>query len=259
MVLLTAICKEYGILGDLETLETLMIFQARKASGDYHANMDSDMFCKWLTENLFPVLDKKGITAILVMDNASYHCVPAPGSINVQSITKKSDITNILDRYGVPYREGRAPNGDSLEQLKSILTEWLKVNAATHNIMVGITRVQQLCKVWGHFKPLMTPPYHPELQPIEKLWRDVKMYVAREFAGTRTMPELRLHVMNGFRKYGTVEATKGKIDLALSWEIRYEEEGIYAEVVDLTTIDDDTDVEIDINDDTDTDSDSDDE
>ena len=212
------------------------------------------MFCKWLEEYLFPVLDRKGISAILVMDNASYHCVAAPGSINVKAITKKSDVTNILDQYQVPYRAGRAPNGDSLDQLKIILTNWLKENAAIHNLMVGVTRVQQLCKKRGHLKPLMTPPYHPELQPIEKLWRDVKMYVARQFAGTRSMNELTEHVKNGFRKYGTAEATSGKMQDAFTWELKYKNEGVYAEVIDLTLLEDDTDDEIDyLDDDSDSD------
>jgi transposase len=242
--MLTAICKEYGILGDLESLETLMLFQARKATGDYHANMDSDMFCKWLEENLFPVLDRHGIRAILVMDNASYHCVAAPGSINVKAMTKKSEVTDILERFQVPYRAGRAPNGDTLDQLKVILTNRLKENAATNNLMVGVTRVQQLCKSRGHFKPLMTPPYHPELQPIEKLWRDVKMYVARQFAGTRSIYELKEHVKSGFRKYGTVEATVGKMQDVFTWELKYKNDGVYAEVIDLTLLEDDTDNEI---------------
>jgi transposase len=242
--MLTAICKEYGILGDLDSLETLMLFQAKKATGDYHANMDSDMFCKWLVEYLFPVLREKGIKAILIMDNASYHLVPAPGSINVKSMTKKSEVVEILKKYNIPFRDGRAPRGDTLDQLKAILTDWLKENAAVHGLVVGLTRVQQLCKEWGHMKPIMTPPYHPELQPIEKLWRDVKMYVAREFAGTRNMEDLKRHTKEGFRKYGTVEATAGKIEDALGWEKKYREEGVYAEVIDLTMLDDDTDDEV---------------
>ena len=217
LVMLTAICREYGILGDLESLETLMLFQARKATGDYHANMDSDMFCKWLLEYLFPVLKRKGIRAILIMDNASYHLVPAAGSINVKSMTTKTQVTSILDRYNVPYRPGRAPFGDTLDELKVILTEWLKHNANANGLVVGLTRVQQLCKEWGHMKPIMTPPYHPELQPIEKLWRDVKMYVARKFVGTRNMTELTQHVREAFRKYGTVDATVGKMKDALEW------------------------------------------
>jgi hypothetical protein len=117
--------------------------------------------------------------------------------------------------------EGRAPNGDTLDQLKVILTNWLKENAATNNLMVGVTRVQQLCKSRGHFKPLMTPPYHPELQPIEKLLRDVKMYVARQFAGTRPINELKEYVKSGFHKYGTVEATVRKMQDVFTLELKF--------------------------------------
>jgi hypothetical protein len=256
LVLLTAIGKDYGIFGDLESLETLMLFQAKKGTGDYHDNMDSDMFCRWLELQLFPVLRRQGIQAILVMDNASYHGVPAPGSINIKSMTKKSDVTEHLDRYNVPYRAGRAPHGDTLEQLKEILKAWLKENAAAHNLLVGVTRVEALCKKHGHFKPLMTPPYHPELQPIEKLWRDVKMFVARQFAGTRSMKELEEHVKTGFRKYGTAQATKGKMEDIEMWEQKYKTKGVYADVIDLTTVEE-SDDEVDFDED-DNDSDDDD-
>jgi len=43
-----------------------------------------------------------------------------------------------------------------------------------------------------------TPPYHPELQHIEELWRDVKQYVARKYVGLRSMTDLRKHVLEGF-------------------------------------------------------------
>ena len=80
------------------------------------------------------------------------------------------------------------------------------------------------------------------------------MYVARQFAGTRSMNELTQHVKSGFRKYGTVEATTGKMQDAFSWELKYKNEGVYAEVIDLTLLEDDTDDEIDyLDDDSDSD------
>jgi len=109
--------------------------------------------------------------------------------------------------------------------------------------VVGLTRVQQLCQLNGHFKPLMTPPYHPELQPFEKLWRDVKMFVARKFTGTRNMLELKLRILEVFAKYGTAEACVGKMKEARDWAKKYMEEGDYVEVIDLTLLDDDTDDE----------------
>lgn len=67
--------------------------------------------------------------------------------------------------------------------------------------------------------PLLTPPYHPELQPIEKLWRDVKMYVARRYRIGRTFTELIAQTLEGFAKYGTVVHCASKVR-----DVRVEEE-----------------------------------
>ena len=217
----------------LETLSTLMIFQARKPNGDYHENMDADMFSKWLEEFLFPALKERNLQGILVLDNASYHQTPAPGSVIVDSMKRKKDATDILDAYQVPYRAGVAPRGDSMVQLQAILRTWLRANAVEKGIMVNEMRIESLCKEGGHLV-LFTPPYHPELQPIEDLWRDVKQYVARQFAGTRTMPQLKDHVTAGFRKYGVKKSCKKYVDLAVKNQQRYIDEGVYAVVVDLT-------------------------
>jgi transposase len=177
--------------------------------------------------------------------------VPAEGSLITKSMTTKNQITEILDKYEIPYRKGRAKKdntgGDNLEQLRKILDDWLVINAKKHNIIVGVTRVQQLCRQYGHFDPLMTPPYHPELQPIEDLWRDVKQYVARKYMGGRTMSELFDQVKEAFTIYGNVDKCQGKINEALRHEARYVAEGVYAPVIDLTTLED-TDISTSIDD-----------
>ena len=169
-------------------MASLLVFQARlKNKVDYHQNMNADCFCEWLERNLLKACNRYGILAILVMDNASYHCTPAKGSINVKSFTRKGQCTAILDAYNVPYRVGDAPRGDTLLQLKLILSDWLKAalpfsgplqpgttrrmgptNAELHGLVVNTSRVDALCEKWGWKKPIMTPPYHPELQPIER-------------------------------------------------------------------------------------------
>jgi hypothetical protein len=116
----------------------------------------------------------------MVLDNASYHCCAAEGSINVDSYTSKAQIIRILDQYNIPCRVGRAnknnpeAGGDSLDELKQKLKVWLKDNADTKGLLVGKMKIDLLCETNGHYPPLWTPPYHPELQPIEHLWRDVK-------------------------------------------------------------------------------------
>ena len=177
--------------------------------------------------DLFPALKDKGLEAILVMDNAAYHCTPAPGSINVDSFTTKVAISVLLDQYHIPYRKGRAnkdgTGGDDLDTLKQLLRDWLKDHAAAHGIIMNKTRVQQLCEKYKHPHPLMTPPYCPQFQPIEELWRDVKMYVARCFVGNRNMKTLQAQVLAGFKEYGTAEHTKNKVRRAREAEVKEEE------------------------------------
>ena len=99
LVLLTAITEEFGML-NLEALDsndgTLLIFQARKRTGDYHLNMNGACFCvDWLTKKMIPALKQQSFEAIFVMDNASYHLVPFPGSINVDIFPNKKSFTDI--------------------------------------------------------------------------------------------------------------------------------------------------------------------
>jgi hypothetical protein len=246
-IMLTGLTK-HGMLENWDALvgcpKTMMLYQARKATGDYHANMDADMFCKWMEEMMLPALEERNMEAIFVMDNASYHCTPAPGSLNVRSMTTKAEVTDILDYYtplGAPqlYRPGRAPHGDNLEQLKVILNEWLVDNADLHQLLVDKTRVGEMIAKQGHHL-LYTPPYHPELQPIETLWRDVKMRIARKYSRQRTMATLKDDIIESFRRYGSAANCQRKIAQAEVFEASYAEHGLYgSNPIDLTGDDED--------------------
>ena len=239
IVMLTGICKEYGIPSLLnedgsvnDELKALMLFKAKKATGDYHSQMNSDAFCEWLQDYLFPCLASRNIKAILVLDNASYHCCAAEGSINVDQFMSKKKITEVFDQYGIPYRGGRAnrrnpeAGGDSLDTMKASLRVWLRENADREGIIVNKMKIDLLCDASGHFPPLWTPPYHPELQPIEHLWRDVKMYVARKYVGGRSMTELVEQVKEAFLMYGKAEwVSKKLVAESLKWEVEYKTKG----------------------------------
>jgi hypothetical protein len=84
----------------------------------------------------------------------------------------------------------------------------------------------------GHMAPLLTPPYNPELQPIEKLWRDVKMYVARNYSIGRTFTQLIAHTLAGFAMYGTVAHCASKVRAVRVEEEKYRQ-GKYGSI-DLT-------------------------
>ena len=67
------------------TCETLWVAQSH--TGDYHDNMNSDMFMKWVQEKLCPVFERKypGKKMILITDNAPYHHKRVIGSLSSYS------------------------------------------------------------------------------------------------------------------------------------------------------------------------------
>jgi len=53
-----------------------MVFRAKSSRGDYHDNMDTDVFMMWLDRRLLPAFRAKygrRMTLVLVLDNAPYH------------------------------------------------------------------------------------------------------------------------------------------------------------------------------------------
>jgi hypothetical protein len=195
-----------------------------------------------MVDDLFLACASLGLEAWLVMDNASYHLNPAPSSVVPSAWTNKDEAYMFLDKWNIEHRKGRAPRGDNLDELKVNAHAWFKVNAKDKGIEYNISRAGLLCREHGHHI-LLTPPYHPELQPIEELWRDVKMYVGRVNCGSRTWTQLEDDVKAGFAKYGTAYHSARKVARARAHEASYVTHGVYAPVIDLTTIPSTADLE----------------
>ncbi len=51
-----------------------LVFKASKKTGDYHANMNWNIFPKWFQEQLLKNIPKN---SLIIMDNAAYHNVIA--------------------------------------------------------------------------------------------------------------------------------------------------------------------------------------
>ncbi|KAG1709401.1 hypothetical protein DVH05_020057 [Phytophthora capsici] len=64
------------------------------------------------------------------------------------------------------------------QKFKTGLHNMLLEVAQAHRVP-SIYRAQQIATAHGHFL-LYTPPYHPELQPIELIWARVKNAIARD-------------------------------------------------------------------------------
>ncbi len=154
-----------------------LVFKSTKKTGDYHGQMNWDLFKKWFTEMLLPNIPKR---SIIIMDNAPYHNILSKHSPPTPQSSKQK-IREWLEQNKVYCRE---------DCLKPELVEVL-VKMAPEPVYA----VDEIAAAHGH-KVLRTPPYHPELQPIETCWGVVKNYMARHC--DFTMKNLIKQLDNGF-------------------------------------------------------------
>lgn len=156
-----------------------LVFKSTRKTGDYHGQMNFDLFKKWFLEKLLPNIPSN---SIIVMDNAPYHNVLTESSVPISTSSKKR-IVDWLEHNNIPC------NPDCL---KSELIEALNrlSSAPTYEI-------DEIARSHGH-EIVRTPPYHPELQPIEICWGVVKNEIARNC--NFTMKNLEVQLEKGFEK-----------------------------------------------------------
>ena len=193
-----------------------MLFPAGdKTDGDYHKNMDADVFMKWVEKRLVPAFkarygDRK---MVLILDNAAYHHGMADGWKSPLKATK-DDNTALLQELGaksidtirngkrmrhlVPARGesfARAPKGPTVDELQK--ATFVKMKKLRPDDL--LTRAERFFKERGLGNLLYTPPYSPDLQPIELFWADAKNYVAKSWTGKpRSMLETTQVLRWGF-------------------------------------------------------------
>ena len=156
-----------------------LVFQAKRKTGDYHGQMDSELFQKWFSEKLIPNIPDK---SLIIMDNASYHNTLSPCSPPTPTCSKER-IWNWLIENQIPCEAN---------SLKAELVAVLKKIAP-----ISVYEVDEIARRDGH-EILRTPPYHPELQPIELCWGIVKSHIARNC--DFTLSNLRSQLEDGFTK-----------------------------------------------------------
>jgi transposase len=138
-----------------------LVFKSTRKTGDYHGQMNHELFSKWFSEQLLPNIAKD---SLIIMDNAPYHNVLSPHSAPTASC-KKAEIRAWFMKNRIPVRE---------DCLKAELVEILVKVAPAPTYALD-----ELASAQGH-EILRTPPYHPELQPIETCWAVVKNQIARK-------------------------------------------------------------------------------
>lgn len=155
-----------------------LVFQAKQRTGDYHGQMNSENFTKWFTEQLLPHLPPR---SLIVMDNAPYHNELAEEAFPTPK-TRKAQLRQwLLTHHPAHYGE---------DLLKPELYQRCKQLCPPPP-----RRLDRIAEAAGH-TIIRTPPYHPEVQPMETVWAVIKEYCATRC--DYTLAGLKTHLEAGF-------------------------------------------------------------
>ncbi len=179
-----------------------LVFQASKKTNDYHSNMNWGVFREWFENKLIKNIPEN---SVIIMDNAAYHNVFAAETFPKPSHTVRR-LQEWLTHNEIPW---------GTDMVKAELYELCRRFAPKPEFALD-----SIASKYGH-SILRTPPYHPELQPIETCWAVVKGHVAAH--NDFTMGRVRELLEEGFKKV-TAHTIKGIIKKVIK-----EEDAFWAE------------------------------
>ncbi len=182
--------------------EAKVVFKSTRKTGDYHGQMNGDLFQKWFVEKLLPHIPS---ASLIIMDNASYHTILSDDSAPTPPCAKER-IRSWLEANKIPCKD---------DCLKVELVDILRKIAPEPTYRLDVIARQN-----GH-EVIRTPPYHPELQPIETCWGILKNEVARHC--DFTLSNLKIQLEQAFDKI-TATTCQGIINKVRSVEDRFWEE-----------------------------------
>ncbi len=155
------------------------VFKGERKTGDYHGQMNRDLFEKRFGEMLIPNIPEN---SLIITDNASCRNI-LPEYSPPTPLCPKKKIKEWSD-YNKIYCRDDCLKPESVEILKKMTAEPIYI-------------VDEIARSYGH-EVIRTPPYHPELQPIETC-----RGVVRNHAGRKcdfTMNNLIEQLNSGFNK-----------------------------------------------------------
>ncbi|XP_045202333.2 uncharacterized protein LOC123555810 [Mercenaria mercenaria] len=150
-----------------------LVFKSQSHTGDYHDEMNSTNFMKWLQEKLLPNLPQR---SVLIVDNAPYHNIQTDKCPT--TATRKSDIQGWLRRHNIDFDE---------KLLKAELLDLCKRNKPSPEYLLD-----RILKEHGH-DCLRLPAYHADLNAIELVWAQLKGIIGRHKVSFRTS-DLEQHI-----------------------------------------------------------------
>jgi transposase len=179
---------------------------------DYHNTMTGAKFVAWLRSRLLPTFAElyPGKKMFLVLDNASYHKPRDESWVSGSKANNKHELAHTLLDLGVTelttagdkprtvpahlFEAAVSAGGPSKDDLLAAVQKWLDEHPDQNR-----TVVEQLMSDAGHAL-VYTPPFCPEVQPIELLWAAVKRYVADRCTHNRSMTETREQTEEAFEQ-----------------------------------------------------------
>ena len=185
--------------------------------GDYHNTMNSAKYIAFVRNRLIPTIAKiyPGKKAYIVLDNASYHKPRDESWVsNTRSQSKHDLVHKLLDLGVTELTTVNAPHhvipahkfealasagGPSKDDLLAAVDKWLAEHP-DHNRTV----VEKLLHDAGH-SVIYTPPFCPEVQPIELLWAQVKQQVASKATHNRSIVAAREQVEEAFESFSKLD------------------------------------------------------
>ena len=179
-----------------------LIFETLGAdSSDYHTAMDGDRFLLWLRNRLLPAFAARypGKRMLLVLDNATYHHIHGddwitPSQMNVPecvSFLQHHRVNSIETPRGVFAADtfGQRDKKKAPAPLRPELQAAVRAHLDAHP-GINRTEVEKAMTAAGHGL-VYTPPFAPEVQPIELAWAQAKTQVARQATTNRSIEATR--------------------------------------------------------------------
>lgn len=158
-----------------------LVFQAKRRTGDYHGQMNFENFRRWFVEQLLPHIPA---ASLIVMDNAPYPNVYLAGLFYPTTSSKKVELQSWLQQHH--------PEAYDDSMIKAELVALCRQGCPKPDY-----ELDRIALAAGH-QILRTPPYQPELQPIEECGGVVNNHGAEKC--DYTLAGRRRHLEEGFDK-----------------------------------------------------------
>ena len=145
--------------------------KTKSPSDPYRGSCDSRLFETWFT-SLATTCTRKFGPCVFILDNASYH--RRSNRLKPKS-SRKADLATHLSDLSVLAQKNGGPPLDLPAPIHTLTVRQLRALCKTH-APPSRPVIVDIAHSLGH-KVLYTPPYHPELQPIETIWAVLKSKV----------------------------------------------------------------------------------